>query len=446
MPTKKSREQFISEAIKIHGDKYDYSFVNYINNKTKIKILCKIHDRIFEQAPQDHLQGQGCPKCGKEITKEKLKNNGFIKQAKLKFGNKYDYSFVDYINNNTKIKIICKECEKELNISPKDFLRRGHKCIFKKNVKLDKAIKQNLFKLNLETKYLDKFQYDEKDYKTNKDKMYFFCNDCGNMVSIRPDTLLANHTVNGCKWCELILKRKRNSETRKTKEQFIEDAIKIHGNEYNYSKIKYVNNKIPIEIFHNKCGKIFWQSPLKHLQGSGCLKCCGRDRTTEEAIEDLKSIFGDKYDYSKVEYINATKELTLICKKHDIIVKASYHDLMSVPNRKCCYKEWQSKPNLHIKDWLDNNGIKNLPEHTFDNCKYKDLLSFDFYLPEYKTVIEYQGEWHYFDFKGQLETQQKRDKIKREWCVKNQITEIEIPYWEFENIDKILIEKLKIAS
>jgi hypothetical protein len=60
---KLTTESFIQRARKVHGDKYDYSLVNYVENKIKIKIICKKHNSIFEQQAVPHLQGSGCPIC-----------------------------------------------------------------------------------------------------------------------------------------------------------------------------------------------------------------------------------------------------------------------------------------------------------------------------------------------------------------------------------------------
>ena len=101
-----NKEEFIKKAIKIHGEKYDYSLVNYTNAKNKIKIICKEHG-TFKQLPHNHLQGRGCKQCSELIL---LKNNKtFIKNAMKVHGNKYDYSLVEYKGNKIKVKIICKE-------------------------------------------------------------------------------------------------------------------------------------------------------------------------------------------------------------------------------------------------------------------------------------------------------------------------------------------------
>jgi hypothetical protein len=110
---RKSTLAFIEEARKIHGDKYDYVEVNYINNHTFVKIYCPIHG-VFKQAPQNHLIGQGCPECGSLLTadKHRLSQEGFITLAKnknIELGREYNYSLVNYVNNAMKVKIICPE-------------------------------------------------------------------------------------------------------------------------------------------------------------------------------------------------------------------------------------------------------------------------------------------------------------------------------------------------
>ena len=99
-----NKEEFKKKAHKIHGDKYDYSKVNYYNSKTHVNINCLKHGK-FKQAPNNHLLGQGCPKCG--IEKKFLTTKEFIKKAKQIHGNTYDYSKVNYIKNTEKVKIIC---------------------------------------------------------------------------------------------------------------------------------------------------------------------------------------------------------------------------------------------------------------------------------------------------------------------------------------------------
>lgn len=100
------REKFINNAISVHGDRYDYSKVEYVNAQTPVTIICPDHGE-FEQKPTVHynLKG-GCPACngGKLSNKE-----NFIKKSRQVHGDRYDYSRVNYVNNVTKVEIICPE-------------------------------------------------------------------------------------------------------------------------------------------------------------------------------------------------------------------------------------------------------------------------------------------------------------------------------------------------
>ena len=97
-------EEFIKKSKVIYGNLHNYSLVEYKDNATKIKIICNEHG-IFEKFPNNYLNGKGCPAC---IGKKKLNAEEFIKKSKIIHGNLYDYSLVEYKNNHTKVKIICK--------------------------------------------------------------------------------------------------------------------------------------------------------------------------------------------------------------------------------------------------------------------------------------------------------------------------------------------------
>lgn len=97
-----SLTDFVSRSNDIHGFVYDYSKVDYVNNKTKVEILCKKHG-VFLQTPEKHLIGRGCPKCAKNCPDDK---ESFIKKARCVHGDLYDYSKVVYKNSSTKVCII----------------------------------------------------------------------------------------------------------------------------------------------------------------------------------------------------------------------------------------------------------------------------------------------------------------------------------------------------
>lgn len=96
--------EFIEKAVAVHGNKFDYSKVEYKNTLNKIIIICNVHGQ-FSQAPNDHLKGSGCPSC---FGNRKLTLSKFIQKANTIHNHTYDYTRSNYVNNDVKIIIICK--------------------------------------------------------------------------------------------------------------------------------------------------------------------------------------------------------------------------------------------------------------------------------------------------------------------------------------------------
>lgn len=201
---RKPLNSFIEQAKQQHNGKYDYSQVHYVNNRTKVKIKCPKHG-VFEQCPDHHLQGKGCPKCGKEErgnSKRKLVGK-FIEQASAKHSIDYDYSQVQYVNNRTPVKIICP--------------------------------------------YHGSFMQSPYSHLSGRG-----CPICGKVKQVQKQTL--------------------------SSKSFVDKANQVHSHKYDYSKVSYVNRKVPVEIECPKHG-VFIQSPSKHLNGQGCPKCTLKSQT-----------------------------------------------------------------------------------------------------------------------------------------------------------------------
>lgn len=105
---KYTTDEVITKFRVMHGDRYDYSEVEYVNRDSPVTIICRTHGR-FEQCAHNHWSGCQCPKCGAEASHQRyqLGRDEFVRRAKLKHGDKYDYSQVKYYNNRTKVIILC---------------------------------------------------------------------------------------------------------------------------------------------------------------------------------------------------------------------------------------------------------------------------------------------------------------------------------------------------
>ena len=243
----------------------------------------------------------------------------------------------------------------------------------------------------------------------------------------------------GCKKCAVFGGTKRKLTT----EQFIERAKQIHGDEYDYSKVNYIDKTTKICIICRKHGE-FWQRPSDHLDGYGCLECARESRklTTEEFIKRAQEIHGNKYDYSKVNYIDNKTKVCVICPKHGEFWQTPGNHIGNKQECPECART-ESHGEREIKRILEEFQVDFQQEKIFDGCIAKRKLPFDFFLPKQNIVIEFQGEQHFKPIKkfGGLEKfleRQEHDRIKRKFCLDNNIKEIEIPYTEYNKIMKIL--------
>lgn len=174
------------------------------------------------------------------------------------------------------------------------------------------------------------------------------------------------------------------------KEEFIKRSIKIYGNKYDYSEVEYVGGKIPVKIICPKHGE-FLQRIDHHLNGCGCPKC-SRCSTTEKFIEKAKEIHGDTYDYSKVEYINSTTKVCIICKVHGEFWQTPADHLKGSGCPICN----SSKLEEFIKNKLQENDIKYIYQYKLTWLKSgSQYYSLDFFLPKYNVGIECQGLQHF---------------------------------------------------
>ncbi len=273
MPMKKTTDQFIHEAKTIHGDKFDYTKVNYISARTKVIILCSVHGE-FVQTPNKHLIGQGCPYCaGKHKTCQDTLDD-FIEIH----GDLYDYSLVEYKNVHTKVKIVCKEhgIFEQLPLAHK----RGSGC--PKCYGRGKTQEEILHQLH--EVHGNIYEYKLSNFKGTKEKIEVLCKTHG--VFYKPVTKLLRGE--GCPFCS---NDRTASKLSHSAEDFIQKSKLIHGDTYNYSKIVYKNAKTLVRINCTIHG-FFEQLPDVHLSGSGCPSCAehGFNPSTPASIYVLTSI------------------------------------------------------------------------------------------------------------------------------------------------------------
>ena len=173
MPKKLTTEEFIAKAKEVHGEKYDYSQVMYVNTYTKVDIICNKCGYVFRQVPYSHLAGKGCPVDGKAKSAAAHRSNTeeFIAKAKEVHGEKYDYSQVIYVNNRTKVKIICNKCGHVFLQTPTNHLS-GCGCPVDGMVKMVATRRSNAEEFIARDKEAHGDKYDSKLFISSKIKAH----------------------------------------------------------------------------------------------------------------------------------------------------------------------------------------------------------------------------------------------------------------------------------
>jgi hypothetical protein len=336
MENTEKRDKFIEKSRLIHGDKYDYSKVAFVDRFTKVEIICPVHGSYWQS--EDSHRRHGCRKCGNEKTikknqEKRTTKEEFIERMKARYGDMYDYSKVNYIDYKTKVIITClKLSHGDFNKEPQYLLSRGGclKCS-KEKKDIDQSMTTEEFIKKAMSLHGDKYNYSKTIYKNAVTKLVVSCNLHGDFIALPYEFLRTTRKAIGCPEC--------NPFKRKSTKQFIEKAMVIHGNKYDYSQAEYISSEKSINIICKIHG-LFYQRASTHLSGFGCSQCgiisktLKSRKTKEQIIGQANAIYGDKYDYSQVNYITAEIPVIITCKEHGNFKKTP-HEFLRSSTRGC---------------------------------------------------------------------------------------------------------------
>ncbi len=279
----------------------------------------------------------------------------------------------------------------------------------------------------------DKYDYNKSIYIKSQSKLIITCPKHGDFY------ITANSHLNGvgCTRC--------NGRIVHNTESFIAQGKLIHGDKYNYENSIYVSSQLPIKIICVNHG-LFEQTPNNHLSGSGCPRCTGKFKTTHDFINQAKKIHGERYDYSKSNYTLWNVKLIVICKKHNEFLITPNNHFYGKGCPKCSsskgeivIENYLDKNNVEYiknKRFVDCKFIKPLP---FDFYIQNKNICIE-YDGEQHSVEKYEGI-----YAGKFTAIQRNDKIKTEFCQQNRIRLIRIPHHKFNEIESIIDTELKFV-
>lgn len=338
-----------------------------------------------------------------EEVKEYIEKNGFKLLSR------------EYLGTRKPIKLKCKNGH-EWSIRFDSF-RKNPECPYCSGRKLN----YNIVKQNIER---EGYKLISEEYKNTHSKLTLKCpND--HKFSIQYANFQQGQR---CPKCAGIMK-------------YSYDEVKEYIESFEYKLIskEYINNA---ELLKIECpeGHIFNMSFSSFKTGSRCPKCLGKQLNFKE-VKDKIELIG--YTLLSTEYKTAKDKLHMKCDKgHEF-----YMSLTKFNQGHKCPQCNISKGEYKISKILEKYDIAYKIQYKFKDCKFHKELPFDFYLPKYNILIEYDGEQHFKivnwfgGFNGFINTK-IRDTIKNIYCKENNIELIRIPYWEFDNIETILNEKI----
>ena len=426
MSKKKTHEEYVEE-LKVKNPTVEV-VDQYTGANNPILHHCLIHGICWYTTRSRALMGSGCPQCKKvKLSQQTSKSHEqYVKDVSLI--NPDIVVVGKYVNAKTKIAHYCKKHNICWDAYPESIL---HCCGCKECCR--EKIRNKSRKVH--TQYVDEVSKVNPNievlgvYVNSKTPILHRCKEHEVVWSTIPNNILNRY---GCPMC--------GGNIKKTHDQYVNEVSTINQSIEVIGT--YINAKTPIAHRCKIDGHIWYSSPYVMLRGSGCPKCARNAKKTHiDYVQELKSVNPNIRVLE--EYCGAN---TKILHKCDIDGYEWFATPANILFGCGCPKCQSSKGEKQIAQWLQTKNITYIQQKIFANCKDKNGLPFDFYIPEYNLCIEYDGEQHFkpIDFSGKGEEwafnkfsiTQAHDNIKNQYCKDNNIRLLRIPY--FKNIESEL--------
>lgn len=344
-----------------------------------------------------------------------------------------------YVKALKPIKVECAVCGHVWESTPNNLLR-GHGCRKCSDKKCSDRLRKDHEVFLKEMKQINPNIIILERYVDNSTNLLCECKLDGYRWSPRPADLLHGK---GCPHCKTEALKKRNT---KTHAQFISEISAISSNVIVVGKYVNSNTKIlcrcPVDGYE-------WNAlPGNLLKGQGCPKCAGiLKRTEEEFFKKIKQLHPN-YDVV-TKYIDSHTSIKCRCRRCFNEWETSPDSLL---NGSGCPRCLESRGERAISSILTEHNILFERQKKFADCKNIKCLPFDFFIPEYNLCVEYDGEQHFTPVrfgeiseeraKAQFLKSQTNDRIKTEYCKRNNIRLLRIPYWDYSKIDQIIKKEI----
>ncbi len=315
----------------------------------------------------------------------------FIAEARMVHGGKYDYARSTYIGARDKVEITCPEHGSFWQVPDSHIRGCGCPGCTGESIRIGRGFDKNIFDVERAGAiHGGKYDYSKVVWVSSKAKIEIVCPTHGSFWQT------PNHHYQGC-GCPECGKLK-SADGRKTDTlKFIEKARAVHGDTYDYSQVRYIDNESSVEISCPEHG-VFWQRAANHLNGQGCKKCAdirtgkAQALSPEEFFAKAREMHGGIYDYSRAIYCGSKEKITVVCPTHGEFEQKADNHIFGQGCPKCA------------KGYGPSKGEQEVFEHIKRLCpdaqqSVVGLLEgrheLDIVIPSLKVAVEFNGLiWH----------------------------------------------------
>lgn len=331
----------------------------------------------------------------------------FIEKAKAVHGDQYDYSKVNYTHSKVKVTITCL-VHGDYSQTPKDHLRgRGCPECGRNKTTTHNTMNTATFIEKARTVHGDRYDYSKVEYTTTHAKVTITCPEHGDFLQ-RPSSHLQGMT---CPKCAIVVRTSKNTPTYET---FLLEARTVHGDRYAYDNTTYKNYTTPMVISCPVHGDYF-QTPRQHLLTAGCSQCSTNSRSTHsinstaDLVQVFRTVHGDKYDYSKVEYTTRIAPVIITCPEHGDFSQITKNHYCGMGCPYCV--PTTSKGEIELLDFIKSSYSGTILTNT---RAIIPPLEVDTYLPDLRLAIEFNGGyWHSESHRSKFYHYEKYSKLQK---------------------------------
>ncbi len=324
------QSDFLEKILAIKPDNFkNYSYQSLPESFTaheKITINCNIHGE-FKQKAYTHLAGAGCRLCGFEASsiKRRLTTSEFVEKSSIKFNKRFDYSKTDYVHSEGLLTIGCP-IHGDIKITPDQHFRSKHGCQ-KCDYEIPRNKKSEVLIRRAQEVHNSFYDYSQARFRNVNDKAEIICPIHGSFYQAMYD-----HVARGtrCPGCAL-------ADNKHNNQKFIEKAMSIHGSTYDYSKVRYETNESMVTIICKKHGEFIQRAGshtqgngcLQCYRENVLLPF-------DEFLRKAREVHGRKYNYSKVVYKGNKIPVEIICPIHGSFLQKPNSHISSGNGCKIC--------------------------------------------------------------------------------------------------------------